>query len=55
MAKLKLGPIADDKPVKRIRDLAVILDSKKPGDKLKLGVLRDDEKAEVEVTLGEAE
>jgi S1-C subfamily serine protease len=49
---------SDGKPINRVRDLMAVLESKKPGDVLKLTVLRrfpDDDEEEINVTLGEAE
>jgi S1-C subfamily serine protease len=42
------------KPVKDIDDLLGALEALKPGDAVKLWILRDGERVEVEVTLGQA-
>ncbi len=55
LGRVVLGDVIiaiDDKPVKLQRDLFELLDEKRPGDKIKVGVLRDGQKRAFDVTLG---
>lgn len=45
----------DDQPVSSADDLLTIVESKRPGEKVKLTVLREKEKIEVMLGLGESE
>jgi len=56
--RINLGDIivaVDGKPVKKAKDLFTLLEKYKIGDKVKLGVVREEERIEVEVALGTVE
>jgi len=45
----------DDQEITSADDLLTIVESKRPGDRVKIGVLRDNERIDVPLTLGESE
>ncbi len=45
----------DDQEITSADDLLTIVESKRPGDRVKIGVLRDNERIEVPLTLGDSE